>query len=204
MAGLPAKTLAACILDGIMASIEGLASSQQNFLSDMALREAIILYVRALDIVMQRPDDPQARSDGARAFFLSALGLASSSPGLGTAVCHALSCRWSIPLANIAAVVLPYLVESLVRFRPEKIAALASAFGESSSDETPASAAERVVDGLRTRLGMLKIPSRLKDFELGLERLVETAETARRFAFMSFLPRTMTVDDVFDFIKTVY
>lgn len=204
MAGIPAKTLAACILDGIMAAVEGLASSKQNFLSDMALREAVNLYVRALDIVMQRPDDPQARTDGAKAFFLSSLGLSSAAPGLGTAVCHALSFRWGIPKANVAAVVLPYLMEALVRFRPEKIAALAPAFGEASSDETPAGAAERVVDGIRTRLGMLKIPSRLKDFELGLERLVETAETARRFSFMSFLPRSMTVDDVFDFIKTVY
>jgi len=204
MGGLPPKSAAASILDGIMSAIEGLASNKENFLSDMALREAITMYVRALDIVMQRPEDPTARSEGSRAFFLASLGLASSAPGLGTAVSYALNARWQVPKANIAAVVLPYLVEALVRFRPEKIAALAPAFAEVAPDETPAAAADKVVDGLRTRLGMLKIPSRLKDFELGLERLVETAETARRFGFMSYLPRTMTVDDVFDFIKTVY
>ncbi|HAW86433.1 MAG: hypothetical protein A2087_00295 [Spirochaetes bacterium GWD1_61_31] len=204
MAGLPAKTAAACILDGIMSAVEGLAARGENFLSDMALREAVMLYVQALDIVMQRPDDPQARELGARAFFLAALGLASSSPGLGTAVSYALSSRWHIPKANVAAVIIPYLLEALIRSRPEKIASLAPAFGEAPLDETASAAADRVVDGVRTRLGMLKIPSRLKDFELGLERLVETAETARRFSFMNFLPRSMTVDDVFDFIKTVF
>ncbi|MFH2113941.1 MAG: iron-containing alcohol dehydrogenase, partial [Spirochaetota bacterium] len=59
-------------------------------------------------------------------------------------------------------------------------------------------------EALRTRLGRLSIPSRLKDFELPLEQLVEAADTARRFDFMNFLPRSMTVDDVFDFVKTVY
>jgi alcohol dehydrogenase len=71
-------------------------------------------------------------------------------------------------------------------------------------NEAAASKAARAVEALRTRLGVLKIPSRLKDFDLELERLVESAETARRFDFMNFLPRAMTVDDVFDFIKTVY
>ncbi len=70
--------------------------------------------------------------------------------------------------------------------------------------EEAATKAALAIEALRTRLGVLKIPSRLKDFDLSLERLVETAETARRFDFMNFLPRAMTVDDVFDFIKTVF
>ena len=67
-----------------------------------------------------------------------------------------------------------------------------------------AGAAARAIESLRTRLGRLSIPSRLKDFDLPLEQLVEAADTARRFDFMICLPRAMTVDDVFDFIKTVY
>ncbi len=204
MEGLSPKTSAACILDGIMAAVEGFASTRENFLSDIALREGIALYIRALDILMQRPDDPQSRIDGTRACFLTSMGLASSSAGLGTAVSFAINARWGVPKANVSAVVLPYLLETISRSRLEKIAQLAPIFGEASSDETSGAAADRVVEGIRTRLGMLKIPSRLKDFDMSLERLVETAESARKFGFMSFLPRSMTVDDVFDFIKTVY
>ena len=204
LGGLSAKTAAAALLDGAMGAIEGYASSREGFLSDMALKEAIGLYIRALDVTIQRPEDPQARMDAARACFLSGLGLAASSPGLGTAISFAINARWGVPKANLAAVILPYLLESLSRSRPEKIAAIAPLFCEVDPEEGAAGAAARAVESMRTRLGHLKILSRLKDFELPLERLVETAEAARRFDFMNFLPRTMTVDDVFDFIKTVY
>ncbi|OHD22253.1 MAG: hypothetical protein A2Y38_21550 [Spirochaetes bacterium GWB1_59_5] len=204
LGGLSAKTAAAALLDGTMGAIEGYASAREGFLSDMALKEAIGLYIRALDVTIQRPEDPQARMDAVRACFLSGLGLAASSPGLGTAISFAINARWGVPKANLAAVILPYLLESLSRSRPEKIAAIAPLFCEVDPEEGAAGAAARAVESMRTRLGLLKIPSRLKDFELPLERLVETAEAARRFDFMNFLPRTMTVDDVFDFIKTVY
>lgn len=202
--GLSAKASAAALLDGAMAAIEGYASAREGFLSDMALREAVGLYIHALDVAIQRPEDPQAKIDGARAFFLTALGLAASAPGLGTAVSFAINARWGVPKANLAAVILPYLLESLSRSRPEKIASLAPLLCEVDTNEGAAGAAARAVESMRTRLGLLKIPSRLKDFDLKLEQLVETAEAARKFDFMNFLPRTMTVDDVFDFIKTVY
>lgn len=202
--GMSAKATAEALLDGAMIAIEGYASAREGFLSDMTLKEAAGLYIRALDATLQRPEDPQARMDAARACFLSGLGLAASSPGLGTAISFAVNARWGVPKANLAAVILPYLLESLSRSRPEKIASLAPLFCEIDPEEGAAGAAARAVESIRTRLGQLKIPSRLKDFELPLERLVETAEAARKFDFMNFLPRTMTVDDVFDFIKTVY
>ncbi|GAB1457005.1 hypothetical protein MASR2M48_23130 [Spirochaetota bacterium] len=198
------KAAAAALLDGAMGAIEGYVSAKEGFLSDMALKEAIGLYIHALDVTIQRPEDPQARMDAVRACFLSGLGLAASSPGLGTAISFAINARWGVPKSNLAAVILPYLLESLSRSRPEKIAALAPLFCEIDPEEGASAAASRAVESMRTRLGVLKIPSRLKDFDLPLERLVETAESARRFDFMNFLPRTMTVDDVFDFIKTVY
>ena len=198
------KAVAAAILDGMMGAIEGYASSRENFLSDMALQEAVALYIRALDVTILHPEDPNARMDAARACFMASLGLASAAPGLGTALSFAISARWDIPKANLAVVILPYLLDLLSRSRPEKIAALAPLFGEVDPDEGAAGASARAIESLRTRLGRLSIPSRLKDFELPLEQLVEAADTARRFDFMNFLPRAMTVDDVFDFIKTVY
>ena len=205
MLGAPsAKAAAASLLDGIMGAVEGFMSAKDNFLADMALSEAIALYVRALDVVIQRPEDPQAKADAARAFFLSGLGLAASSPGLGSAVSFAVNARWNVPKANLAAVLLPYLLESLLRSKLEKAASIAPLFCDMDPHEEAATKAALAIEALRTRLGVLKIPSRLKDFDLSLERLVETAETARRFDFMNFLPRAMTVDDVFDFIKTVF
>lgn len=204
MSAPSAKAASAAILDGMMAAVEGYVSSRENFLSDMALSESIRMYLSSLDVLMQRPEEPQAKAEAARACFLASLGLANSSPGLGTAVSYAINARWSVPKANLGAVIIPYLMESLVKYRPEKIAALASSFCELDPAENASERAGKAVEAVRTRLGLLKIPSRLKDFDLVLENLVETAESARRFDFMNFLPRAMTVDDVFDFIKLVY
>lgn len=198
------KTSAVALLDGLMGALEGYVSSKENFFSDMALREAIGLYIKALDVTMLRPEDPQARLNAAKACFLSGIGLASSAPGLGTALSFAISTRWHVPKAYLSVVILPYLLEFLVRSRLEKLAALAPLFGETDPEEGSAGAAARSIEYLRTRLGMLKIPSRINDFELPLEKLVEIAETARHFEFMNYLPRAMTVDEVFDFIKTIY
>ena len=159
------KAAAAAILDGLMGAIEGYVSSRENFLSDMALREAISLYIRALDVTILHPEDPHARLDAAKACFMASLGLASSSPGLGTALSFAISARWDIPKANLAVVILPYLLDLLSRSRLEKVAAIAPLFGEIDPEESASGASARAIEALRTRLGRLSIPSRLKDFD---------------------------------------
>ena len=84
------------------------------------------------------------------------------------------------------------------------MAALAPLFGEDTADASHQEAAAKAVEWLRTKLGLLKIPSRLKDFDLALDRLVECARDARELDFMNYLPRAASVDDVFDFIKTAF
>ncbi|HRZ89538.1 MAG TPA: iron-containing alcohol dehydrogenase, partial [Spirochaetia bacterium] len=106
--------------------------------------------------------------------------------------------------SSLAAVVLPYMLEWASKSRLEKVAALAPLLGEDVSELTTAESAVKAVESVRTRLGLLKIPSRLKDFDLELERLVETAEHARTLDMTNHLPRTVSTDDVFDMMKTAY
>lgn len=198
------KMKAAAILDGMMSVAEGLVSTKANFYADLLLNKAMVLYVEALNTIIERPDDPAGLESACNAQFLAALGLATTSPGLGTALTYALNSRWHIPKANIATVVLPYLLEELATIQIEKIAHLHFLFGEEKREETADQKAAFVIESLRTVLGVLKIPSRLKDFELNLEYLVQTAEVARAMSFLSFHPRNITVDEIFDFIKKIY
>ncbi|HOT59860.1 MAG TPA: iron-containing alcohol dehydrogenase [Spirochaetales bacterium] len=198
------KMKAASILDGMMSVAEGLVSTKANFYADLLLNKAMVLYVEALNTIIERPDDPTGLESACNAQFLAALGLATTSPGLGTALTYAINSRWQIPKANIATVVLPYLLEELATIQVEKIAHLHFLFGEEKREETADQKAAFVIESLRTVLGVLKIPSRLKDFELNLEYLVQTAEFARAMSFLSFHPRNITVDEIFDFIKKIY
>jgi alcohol dehydrogenase len=202
--GLSSKLAASCVLDGLMGSIECFLSSKSTFLSDHVLEKAIEMLARALTLLIARPDDPSARAEAWKGSFLAALGQGLSAPGIGTAVALAINARHRVPKASLAAILLPYAMEQGAKSRLEKIARVASLFGEDTSELTPPEAASKAIEWLRTRLGLLKIPSRLKDFDLSLDRLVEAARDARELDFINYLPRAVSVDDVFDFVKTAY
>ena len=202
--GLFPKAAAACMLDVLLQAIEGFVSSRANFYSDVLLERGAAIAAACVDAFQTRPDDPSVRADALRASFLTGAGLAASSLGLGTALVLALNARFQVPKASLAAVVLPYILEWASKSRLEKVAALAPLLGEDVSDLTTAESAVKAVESVRTRLGLLKIPSRLKDFDLELERLVETAEHARTLDMTNYLPRTVSTDDVFDIMKTAY
>jgi alcohol dehydrogenase len=201
---LSAKQSASATIGALMSAIEGYVSTKSNFMSDVALERAIAFLSQALDQLMARPDDPTVHALAWQGSFLASIALATSSPGLGTAISLAINGRYPVPKSALAAVLLPYMMEGAARSRLEKIAALAPLMGEDVSSLDTERAAVRSIESIRTRLGMLKIPSRLKDFDLQLDQLVEMASVARSLDMVNYTPRMMSVDDVFDIIKMAY
>jgi alcohol dehydrogenase len=203
-ATLSAKLSASCVIDGLLGTVEAYVSSKSSFMSDILLEKAAISLAAALDGLISKPEDPAFKAEAWKGSFLAALGQNLSAPGMGSGVALAINARWSVPKAAVAAILLPYSMEHASKSRLEKVAALAGLFGQDISEASPQEAAAKAVEWLRTRLGLLKVPSRLKDFDLVLDRLVETAREARELDFMNYLPRAASVDDVFDFIKTAF
>jgi Alcohol dehydrogenase, class IV len=201
---LSAKLSASCVIASLLGTVEAYVSSKSSFMSDIVLEKAAVSLATALNGLIARPDDPTARAEAWKGSFLSALGQGLSAPGIGSAVALAINARWPVPKSALAAILLPYSMEVASKSRLERVAALAGFFGEDISEATPQEAAAKSVEWLRTRLGLLKVPSRLKDFDLVLDRLVESARDARELDFMNYLPRAASVDDVFDFIKTAF
>jgi alcohol dehydrogenase len=60
------------------------------------------------------------------------------------------------------------------------------------------------VETIRRRMGMLKVPARLKEFNLSLDRLIPIAESARNLEFVSYSPWTVSSEDAFDILKQAY
>ncbi|MBL8966920.1 MAG: iron-containing alcohol dehydrogenase [Spirochaetaceae bacterium] len=203
-AGLSPKIAAPCVLDGLMGAVEAYVSARSSFMSDLILEKAIASLAKALGSLLARPDDPSARADAWRGSFLAAVGQGMSAPGIGTALSLTINAHFPVPKSSLAAILLPYSLEAASKSRLEKVAGLLPLLGEESGAIPDSEAAAKTVEWLRTRLGLLKIPSRLKDFDLSLDRLVETARDARELDFMNYLPRAVSVDDVFDFVKTAF
>ena len=192
------------MIDSLLGTVEAYVSSKSSFMSDILLEKAAISLASALDGLIARPDDPAARAEGWKGSFLAALGQGLSAPGLGCALALAINARWPVPKAALAAILLPYSMEVASKSRLEKVAALASLFGEDLSE------ANRRGGGVQSRRMAADAPWPVESafsaqgLRPGPGRLVESARDARELDFMNYLPRAASVDDVFDFVKTAF
>mgnify|MGYP005836088431 FL=1 len=197
------KFAATVAFDGLCVAIESYCSTKSNFLSDAILEQAIVSYGRILDSFSENRTFDLVGSSS-HAGFLTALGSAISAPGIGTALAYALNGRFPVAKSWCSTVLLPHIMERLVPARPEKIARIAELLGEPVQGAPTAEAANLAIDGIRRRMGILSVPGRLKDFNLILDRLVPVAETARSLDFISYSPRPITSDEVYDILKQAY
>jgi alcohol dehydrogenase len=95
-------------------------------------------------------------------------------------------------------------MEKLVAAKPEKMARIAALIGEPVEGASVAESALMAVDTIRRRMGILKVPARLKEFNLSLDRLVPVAEAARDLDFVAYSPWTIAQEDAFDILKQAF
>jgi alcohol dehydrogenase len=95
-------------------------------------------------------------------------------------------------------------LEKLVSARPEKIAKVAALMGEMVEGVSTADSAEMAVEAIRRHMGVLKVPARLKEFNLSLDRLVSVAEAAHNLEFVAYSPWTIAAEDAFDLLKQAF
>lgn len=202
--GLTSKTMALISLDILMATAETYVSTKASFFSDTVAENAFNYLFQALDTLIKSPDDPQGRVQIAHGAFLSALAAATSSIGIGSAISQAINSRFGVPKASLGAILLPYILEESSKARVEKIAKIAAFAGGVIEGISPRDAAMQASEAIRHRLGALKVPTRLKDFNLDLDRLVEMASIARGLDMINYLPAVMSVENIYDLIKQAY
>lgn len=200
---LSEKFAATTIFDGFGVALESYFSNRSNFISDALLEKAMEQYARILDTFS---DDRvfDLISGSTNAGFLTALGSASSAPGIGTALSYALNAKFPVAKSWCSTVLLPWVMEKLLVARPERMAKVAALMGEPVEGANTSAAAELAIEGIRRRMGILGVPARLKDFSLNLDRLVPIAENARDLEFVSFSPRPFSTEDAYDLLKSAF
>jgi alcohol dehydrogenase len=189
--------------DGFCVAVEAYCSSRASFLSDALLEQAISLYAQMMKVYIDNQSFDLVNS-ATNAGFLMALGSAVSAPGIGAALSYALNGRFPVAKSWCSTVLLPYVMERLITARPEKIAKVAALMGEPVEGASVADSAAMAVDTIRNYMGTLKVPARLKDFNLELDRLIPVADAARSLEFVAFSPWTVAAEDAFDILKQAY
>ena len=203
-ATLPPKFTATTLMDTLLAAAEGYLSSRSNFLSDTFFLRAFELIGRTVEPLRDAPDDLRVRMNAAMAGLLTAMGLTLSKAGVGSALAYSINGRFMVPKSWVASIMLPRVLELYVGVAAEKLTVLAGYLGEQVEASTPVEGAGRAVAAVRRILGSLGLPTRLRDFDLNLDDMVDVAGTARSFDLMNYLPRAVSTEDLYELLKLAY
>ena len=144
------------------------------------------------------------RSNASAAGLLVALGLSTSKLGIGSALAYAVNARFLAPKSWVSTILLPHVLEFSLNVRGDRIAHIARLLGEDISDATPVEAPQRAIEAVRRLVATLNLPSRLREFDIGLDEMIEVAGTARSFDMMNYLPRVVSTEDIYEMIKAAY
>jgi alcohol dehydrogenase len=203
-ATLPPKFTATTLMDTLLAGVEGYLSSRNNFLSETFFLPALELIGKTIGPLRDAPDDLRVRMNASTAGLLVALGLTVSRTGVGAALSYAINGRFMVPKSWVASILLPHVLEFYAGVAAEKLARVAAFLGEEVSTAAPVEGAARAVEAVRRILGSLGLPTRLRDFDLNLDDMVEAASTARSFDMMNYLPRSISSEDLYELLKSAY
>lgn len=201
---LPPKYTATTMMDTLLAAVEGFLSNKTNFLADNFFREAIRIIGAGILDAVQHPDDIRARSKASMAGLLVGIGLSMSKQGLGAALSYAINARFMVPKSWVATILLPHVMDFVLHACTERLAEIAALLGEDVQGLPPPEAAVRAAECVRRLIGTLALPSRLRDFDLNLDDMVEVAATARSYDMMNYLPRAISTEDLYEVIKAAF
>ena len=135
---------------------------------------------------------------------MASLATAASAPGLGTLLSLCINSRFTISRSLIASILFPSIIENAGKFKTERVEKLAHISRIVPSDIRGEDAVARFAEYIRQLLAKANLPSRLKELSISIQQLALPAEDAGRLEFANTLPRSMSSDDLFDFIKSVY
>ncbi|CEM61086.1 iron-containing alcohol dehydrogenase [Treponema phagedenis] len=194
----------AMILQGIGMAFEGYSSTKTNFFSETVLGKAIELFLISLDPQRDKLVGVPREELIAQAACLTSIGLASSAPGLGTAMALTCSGRYKISSSLISTILLPHVLNYSISSSLNKILILARMLKMDTKGMEPLAIALATIDEVRRLLAQANLPTRLKDLNLTIEQLVPVAEDSMKLSFINYIPYSMTSNDIFEILKQAY
>ena len=185
---------------------EAYLSQKANFFSDMFVEKGLQLLSYAMDgspsLEITTPEEILL----AQAGTMISLATASSSLGLSSLLSMTINSRYQLSKSLVSAILFPYAVEDAAKYKSARIENLAKVMkivpedNELERDEI----VRAFIDNTRQRIAKAKLPARLKDIQLSIEQLSLAVEDVRPVDIINNLPRSMSTDDVFDFVKNAY
>lgn len=184
--------------------IESYLSQKANFFSDMFVEKGLEVLSYAMDgspsLDITTPEEILL----AQAGIMISMATSSSSLGLSSMLSLTINSRYRLNKSLVSSILLPYALEDCAKFKSAKLEKLAHITRVVPDDVTGDEATKAFIESVRQRIAKENLPARLKDLQLTIEKLSLAVEDAGRMNIMNTLPRSMSTDDVFDFVKQAF
>lgn len=191
-------------LETLCIACEAYLSQKATFFSDMFCEKAFEILSYATDgkksLDISAPKELLLAQGGC----MASLAASASSTGIASLIALTVNARYKISRSLVAAIVFPYMIEETAKFKAEKIAKIARILNPSEEFSSNENAAQTFAESIRQKLAKANLPTRLKDLNLTMEQLAESAEDAGQLDIMTMLPRSMTTDELFELMKQAY
>ncbi|MBP5519870.1 MAG: iron-containing alcohol dehydrogenase [Treponema sp.] len=191
-------------IDLISIALEAYLSQKANFFSDMFIEKGLEILSYGLDgsptLDITTPEEVLL----AQAGCLISLGAAASSVGIGTLLSLSIYSRYHKSKSLISSILLPFQLEDVAKFKLAKVETLAHILRACPPETQGEEAAQQFTEYVRQKLAKVSLPTRLKDLNLTIEQLSLPVEDIKSVDLVNNLPRSMTTDELFDFVKLAY
>jgi maleylacetate reductase len=152
---LPPEVTGPSACNALAHSVEALWVPEANPVTSALALDGVRAIAGALPRVMARPGDLDARSVLLYGAYLSAMALASTSPGMHHKITHVLGGTFGLVHADTHSVILPHVVAYNGAVLPEEMARLAAALGDPDGDPAGALWDLATASGVPTSLAAL-------------------------------------------------
>ena len=185
-------------------AVEAYLSQKANFFSDMFVEKGLEILSYALDgspsLDITTPEEVLL----AQAGCMISMAAASSSLGLGSLLSASIYARYHKSKSLVSSILLPFALEDATKFKVARIEKLAHIMRACDEEVKAEDAARALTEYVRQRIAKASLPTRLKDLDLSVEQLSLPVEDIKTVNLVNNLPRSMTTDDLFDFVKLAY
>ncbi|GAB2624656.1 alcohol dehydrogenase [Paractinoplanes abujensis] len=189
--GLPVRLSVTSGLNAMAHAVEALYSPQADPAVDAFAQDALARFARSLPVIVERPDDLDARSDALAGAWLAGICLGTVGMGLHHKLCHVLGGSFGLPHSETHAVVLPHVMAYNAAAAPEAMRRIAAALG---ATDAPAA-----VHDLAARLGA---PGSLEALGLSAADLPRAAALATAQPYPN--PREVTAEGVSSVLQSAW
>lgn len=185
-------------------AVEAYLSQKANFFSDMFVEKGLEILSYALDgspsLDITTPEEILLSQAGA----MISMASSSSSLGMDSLLALTIHSRYKINKSLTSSIMLPYAIEDAAKFKSAKLEKLAHIMRICPEEVTGEDACKAFAEYVRQKMAQANLPTRLKDLKLTVEQLALAVEDISAVNLINNLPRSMTTDDLFDFVKLSY